>query len=277
VRLNLPTGLLRSFVTIVDTGSMIRASEHIALTQSALSLQMKRLADLLQQQLFRREQGALSLTPAGETLLIHAREILELNDRVVASLGAGLSGPVRIGMVQDFADAILSRVLSRFKRLNPSVRLEMRVGTSTDLRDSLCSDLIDIALYLDGDRSEDTVAMANMAWYGDEQLLEEPSLPVALMNRPCIFREAALAALDATGIAYNIALETPSTSVLKAAVSSGLSATCRTAALMGRASRSLPIVMEELPQVAYNLGVRRGNGPIVETLTALIRTELEEL
>ncbi|MDP3673699.1 MAG: putative sulfate exporter family transporter [Novosphingobium sp.] len=97
--------LLRSFVTIVETGSMVRASEHVFLTQSALSLQMKRLADILQQPIFRRQQGGVVLTPTGETLLTCAREILALNDQVIGKLRARMTGPARIGMVQDFADA----------------------------------------------------------------------------------------------------------------------------------------------------------------------------
>src|SRR5690242_17890377 len=126
MRINLTTDLLRSFDAIIDTGSMVKASERVFLTQSALSLQMKRLFDMLQVPILHRQQGALCLTPAGDKLLAHAREILERNDHAVESLlGRGLVGPVRVGMVQDFADEILQRVLARFSQINVEVDLQI--------------------------------------------------------------------------------------------------------------------------------------------------------
>jgi DNA-binding transcriptional LysR family regulator len=77
---NLPTNLLRSFVAIVDTGSMLNASEKVFVTQSALSLQIKRLEELLQQTLFHREGRRLSLTSAGELMLDYSRKVLNLHD-----------------------------------------------------------------------------------------------------------------------------------------------------------------------------------------------------
>ena len=101
---NLPTNMLRSFVAIVETGSMLNASEQVFVTQSALSLQIKRLEELVQQHLFLREGRRLTLTSAGEVLLGYARRILALHDEAVAAITTGrFEGPVRIGMVQDFA------------------------------------------------------------------------------------------------------------------------------------------------------------------------------
>ncbi|HXB51688.1 MAG TPA: LysR family transcriptional regulator, partial [Rhizomicrobium sp.] len=98
--MNLPTELLRSFAAIVDAGSMLRATERVFVTQSALSLQMKRLEDLVQAALFQREGRRLALTPAGQSLLGHAREILDANDRAVLAMsGDVLAGPARIGFV----------------------------------------------------------------------------------------------------------------------------------------------------------------------------------
>src|SRR5919201_4412066 len=83
---NLPTELLRSFSAIVDSGSMLRATERVFVTQSALSLQMKRLEDTVQAPLFHRDGRRLVLTPAGQTLLAYARDILAMNDRAVSAL-----------------------------------------------------------------------------------------------------------------------------------------------------------------------------------------------
>ena len=83
---NLPTELLRNFTLIVDAGSMVRATGGALVSQSALSLQMKRLEDLVQTPLFARKGRRLTLTPAGESMLAYAREILTANDRAVQAL-----------------------------------------------------------------------------------------------------------------------------------------------------------------------------------------------
>jgi DNA-binding transcriptional LysR family regulator len=277
MRVNLSMDLLRSFVTIVDTGSIVRASEHIFLTQSAISLQMKRLAEMVQQPLFRRHQGAMTLTPAGEVLLASAREILALNDNVLHSIGKKLSGPVRVGMVQDFADAILSNVLTGFKRSNPDVRMEIRVGTSSELRELIDSELLDIALYLSDTRGPTTVATAPMAWLGSADLLAQPTLPIALMSRPCIFRDACLAGLEDARQSYSVALETPSISVLRAAVESGLALTCRTSAFSTTPFIPMNIGQIALPEVAYNLILRKGAHSTASNLAELLRSELAAL
>ena len=94
---NLPTNLLRSFVAIVDTGSMLNASEKVFVTQSALSLQIKRLEELLQQALFHRDGRRLTLTSAGDLMLDYARKVLSLHDEAVAAVTAGhFAGPARI-------------------------------------------------------------------------------------------------------------------------------------------------------------------------------------
>ena len=103
---NIPMELLRSFVAIIDTGSMLQATERVFLTQSALSLQMRRLEDLVRQPLFNRQGRRLRLTPAGDRLLRTARDILSLNDQVLAALqGQALSGSVRLGIFDQFNDS----------------------------------------------------------------------------------------------------------------------------------------------------------------------------
>src|ERR1700709_1052678 len=117
---NLPTNLLRSFVAIVETGSRLNASDRVFVTQSALSLQIKRLEELLQQPLFHRDGRRLTLTPSGELMLDAARRVLNLHDEAVVAVTAGeFVGPARIGMVQDFAELLLSGLLGQFAELHP--------------------------------------------------------------------------------------------------------------------------------------------------------------
>jgi DNA-binding transcriptional LysR family regulator len=269
---NLPTELLRSFAAIVDSGSMLRATERVFLTQSALSLQMKRLEETVQTPLFHRDGRRLSLTPAGTTLLAFAREILAANDRAVSSLNGGvLTGPVRLGLVQDFAETLLSGVIAQFAQLNPEAQLQMRVGGTLDLLDLLRSDRLDIVLGMGAEDDAAAVRTAPMQWLGALDLTHMEVLPVAVLERPCRFRDAALAALDSAGRPYRIVLETPSLSVLRAGVDSDLAITCRTAVFSDRSinlngGAGLP----PLPNVAYVRHTRAEPHPTISRLAELI-------
>jgi DNA-binding transcriptional LysR family regulator len=276
---NLPTDLLRSFAAIVDSGSMLRATERVFVTQSALSLQMKRLEDTVQTPLFHRDGRRLVLTPTGQTLLAYARELLAVNDRAVAAVtGDALAGPARVGLVQDFAETLLSGVLSRFTQLNPEAQLQVRVGGSQELLELLESDRLDTVLCMGAADDAAAICTAPTIWLGDEALLDHEVLPLAVLERPCRFRDAMLSNLDASGRPYRIVLETPSLSVLRAAVQSGLGVTCRTELFGGRkvgceAASSLPV----LPGVAYTRHLRASPHPTIVRLADLIRTAVLDL
>lgn len=274
---NLPTELLRSFAAIVDAGSMQRATERVYVTQSALSLQMKRLEDLVQTSLFKRDGRKLTLTPAGQSMLTHAREILAANDRAVTALnGDVLAGPARIGFVQDFAETLLSGVLARFARLNPDTQLQVRVGGTAELLDLMQADQMDVLLCMGAQDDPAAVRTAPIRWLGNESLVEQEVLPLAVLERPCRFRDAALAALEQAGRPYRIVLETPSLAALRAAVNSGLGLTCRTTHFMDAAIGSED-ALPALPQVAYVRYIRSNPHPTILRLSDLILTAALEL
>ncbi|MEJ7926282.1 LysR substrate-binding domain-containing protein [Sphingobium sp. AN641] len=255
MQVNLPTNLLRSFVAIADTGSIVRATDKIFLTQSALSLQMKRLSEIVQVPLFRREQGTLVLTASGERLLGLARQILDLNDQAVDSLDrAGLHGPVRIGIVQDFGDDILSGVLPRFVHLNPEAELQIRVGNSREIKELLSAQLIDIAVYYSVEADDFTVSPAQMIWLGDPRLVERERLPLAFMAKPCLARDCAIAALEAANRPYQVIVETSNISALRVAVEAGLALTCRSSAFLGH--RFSAVEVDSLTLPTYFIAVR---------------------
>ena len=274
---NLPTELLRSFTAIVDSGSMLKATERVFVTQSALSLQMKRLEETVLTPLFHRDGRRLILTPAGLTLLGHAREILALNDRAVVALtGDALVGPVRVGLVQDFAETLLSGVLARFTQLNPEVQLQVRVAGSPELLDLLNGDRLDVVLCMGAPEDSAAVRVAPMVWHGDPELAKRAVLPLAILEPPCRFRDAALTALERDGRPYRVALETPSLSALRAAVEAGLAVTCRTALfrpLTTPIEAGLPVV----PQVAYVRRVGPAPHPSIAKLSDLMHAAALEL
>jgi DNA-binding transcriptional LysR family regulator len=276
---NLPTDLLRSFAAIVDSGSMLRATERVFVTQSALSLQMKRLEETLQAPLFRRDGRRLSLTAAGERLLVFTREILSTNDRAVAALtGDTLAGPARVGLVQDFAETLLTGVLCRFAKLNGETALQVRVGGSAELLELLAADRLDVVLCMGPEDDPAALRTAPMRWLGDPVLADMDVLPLAVLEVPCRFRDAAFTALEAAGRRFRIVLETPSLSALRAAVESELCITCRTDIFMKRTiaparAPSLP----PLPHVAFTRHTRTEPHPTLIRLSEMIRTAVLEL
>lgn len=248
---NLPTNLLRSFVAIVDTGSMLNASEQVFVTQSALSLQIKRLEELVQQPIFLREGRRLSLTPPGEVLLDYARRVLTLHDEAVAAVSAGqFSGPVRVGMVQDFADTLLSGLLARFAGLHPEVQIFARVAGTAELQTLLERRQLDILIGFAAGNDAQAVAVAPMRWYGEQELLSRDILPLAVLEPPCRFREAAIRRLDEEGRQYRIAVETPNLSTLRAAVQAGLGITCRTHLFAQDIEAIADALLPDLPRVS---------------------------
>jgi DNA-binding transcriptional LysR family regulator len=276
---NLPTDLLRSFAAIVDSGSMLRATERVFVTQSALSLQMKRLEETLQAPLFRRDGRRLSLTPAGETLLGFTREILGTNDRAVAALsGDALTGPARVGLVQDFAETLLSGVLGRFAKLNGETALQVRVGGSAELLELLAADRLDVALCMGPADDPAALRTAPMVWLGAPALADLDVLPLAVLEVPCRFRDAALAALEAAGRRYRIVLETPSLSALRAAVESDICITCRTDVVMKRTiDPALAPSLPPLPHVAFTRHLRAEPHPTLARLSEMIQAAVLEL
>ncbi|QEO18194.1 LysR substrate-binding domain-containing protein [Acetobacter vaccinii] len=231
---NVPTELLRSFVAIVEAGSMSQATETIFLTQSALSLQMKRLEDVLQQKLFRRDGRRLILTSTGEELVNYARQLLALNDRIMSTLGQESEPePISVGMVQDFADTLLPDVLGQFRLAHPRSRLVVCVGGSAELLEMFDRSRLDIVLCLGqhGDRAGgtwDIVGRDTMAWIGDPGLAEHSELPLVLLEPPCRFRDAALCVLTQARRDYRLVMETPNLPAMRAGVRGGLGVSCRT-------------------------------------------------
>jgi len=282
--INIPTDLLRSFLAIVDSGSMAQATSTVFLTQSALSLQMKRLEDLLQQRVFQRQGRSLLLTAAGEELVSLARQLLAVNDRIVASLGAEIAPePLTLGLVQDFADTILPGVLASFAQNFPSIRFQLRIGGSAELLDLFDRTKLDVLVCL-GRHGElrhgtsEVVAEAPMAWIGDPSCAQMEPIPLVLLEAPCAFRTALLETLERQQRAYRIVLETPSLPGLRAALLAGIGISCRTQSYAEHAGIKL-ISSAGLPQLPWIDNVILSRNPATQAardLTALFHQSFRQ-
>jgi len=270
---NLPTELLRSFVAIVDTGSMQQATERVFVTQSALSLQMRRLEDIVRQPLFHRQGRKLRVTPAGEHLLQTARQILAMNDRVLAAIqGQALSGAVRLGLNQDFAEMFLPGVLRDFVTRHPDVQLHVRIGGSQELVEALRASQLDVVLCVREAGDPNAIKTGAMEWLGDPRLTERAVLPLALLEPPCIFRAAALRALEAAGRPFRLAIETASLSGVRAALQAGLAITCRNPHFLDPEHMTVlhGAGLPDLPKMCFALFVDPLASPAAQHLAALM-------
>jgi DNA-binding transcriptional LysR family regulator len=223
--IDLDPSCLRAFLAVADEGGFTRAAHSLNRTQSAVSMQIRRLEDLLGTPLIADRKKA-TLTSAGERVLEHARRIVALNDEVVGrAKGVDITGRVRIGTPDDYIAFFLPPVLRRLSITHPHVEIEVRSGLSTDLIQAVDRGQIDFALVtrLPGLDSSITVRREPTVWVAsNETIALRRPLPLALFSVGCPFREAALAALRKADMPWRIAYESLSTASLLAAVSEGL-------------------------------------------------------
>ena len=144
---NLQTDLLRTFVSIVDLGSFTKAGVKLGRTQPAISLQMRRLEELVGHPLLRQDGRSFHLTPDGEMLLSYAREILRLNDHAAAFFSrAKHSGTLRVGLPSDYAVAFLQGVITGYVRQHPDIALEIHCGLSGAILERMRADDLDLVI-----------------------------------------------------------------------------------------------------------------------------------
>ena len=224
--LSLEIDLLRSFAVIAEVRSLSRAANRIGRTQSALSQQMKRLEEIVDQPLLQRTGRGVVLTSPGERLLIHAQRILRLHDEAMADLcGKGLSGNIRFGCPDDYAAVFLPSLLRQFSSQHPHALVEVVCGPTPRLLEHLEKRSVDLAMISlpDGSPSDDIIRREQLVWIGYPGL--DPAhfdpLPLALSDPDALDHIAACEALQRAGRAYRIAYASSSLSGLTALVRSG--------------------------------------------------------
>jgi DNA-binding transcriptional LysR family regulator len=279
---NFDMDVLRSLVALADLGSLALASDRVGRTQAALSLQMRRLEGQAGQALFRRDSRKLVLTEAGETLLGYARRILALNDEAQHTMRRSpVSGAVRFGASQDFGEAWLPPVLAQFRQAFPEVAMEVRIDGGTRCVQAVDAGELDVALALGLGSRDDSVCIGHLplVWiaHRDFRWDGDSPLPLALFTSPCRFRTKGTAELEAAGIAWSIALTSPSLNGVWAAVTAGLGITVRTPEGL---HPGLEIVdrkfgLPDLGSVDVSLYFKRGaRSPAVQRLAELLRERL---
>lgn len=227
--------LLRSFVAIADYGSFTRAANAVNRTQSAVSMQMKRLEeDVLRSPLFVRDGRNIQLTGEGQLLLGYARRILKLQGEVFTTLRQPhMVGSVRIGTPDDYVMRFLPGILARFSQSFPLVQVEVHCEPSYQLL--LRQDLdLSIVTREPGKEIGQLLRQERFVWAEAQGFSphEQNPMPLAMFNSGCFCRAWACNALDAIERPYRIAYTSPSLSALFAVVGAGLAVTAQLQSLI---------------------------------------------
>jgi DNA-binding transcriptional LysR family regulator len=277
--------LLRTFAAIVDNGSFTRAAQRLHLTQSTVSLQIKRLEDGLACRLFDRDGRDLKLTAEGEILLTYARQILKLGaearSRIVET---DVSGVVRLGTPEDFATTHLSEVLACFARSHPQVALQVNCDFTTNLLNDFSKGHYDLILFKrepQGPSGGTRVWREVLDWVASPRLVTEAKspLPLILAPAPDVYRKRALSALDTAGRAWRIVYTSPSLAGLQAAVQAGLGVTVLPTEMIpaNMISISARLELPKLPDTEIVLYRAPGHvSPAAELLASTIVAALEQ-
>ena len=242
---NLPTDVLRTFLAVIDLGSFTKAGQLLGRTQPAISLQIRKLEELLGMPLLDTSGRNIALTKDGETLARHARQLLVLNDEIVTRLQKrGSQGSLRVGLPTDYAVAFFQTAMGHYSQQHPEVQLSIHCDVSENLLSMFAADELDlaIAMYDDGPAPGLIYTWVERPIWtagADSDVDRRNPLPIAAHPDGCHYRSRMIRCLDQIGRPWRIAHSSPGISGLQQAVQSGLGVTALTRRTLLRGMRVL--------------------------------------
>jgi len=224
---SLDSDLLRTFLTVARHGSVTHSAAALALTQSAVSIQIKRLEAALGATLFRREPRGVSLTEAGERLRPAAERIVGELDRTLCSFRADpIAGLVSVGIPDEYGSDVLPSILADFTARYPAVEVIVHCGFSMRFPDAVARGELDLAVFADagGGAPAGKLIEDPMVWVASRpcRCRRDEPLALALFDRSCWWRDLATDTLQAAGQPYRVAFSSESVAGIKAAIATGL-------------------------------------------------------
>ncbi|EPK5790050.1 LysR family transcriptional regulator [Pseudomonas aeruginosa] len=257
---------LKSFVSVVDAGSLSSAAKDVHRSQSAVSMHLKKLEDAVERQLVVRNPRSLHLTADGQALLGFARRMLDLQAEALAAVhGQELTGRVRLGVPDDYAAKYLTPVLKRYAQRFNAVEIELVCEQSTALIPRVVSGELDLALISrDHSRRGTLVFHEPMVWVGSPQfeLWRRDPLPIAVYEEASLARRSAINSLALQGRRYKVLYNSSSLQGQIAAVDSGLAI-----AVLTQCS---------VPDHLQVLGAEHGLGPLEPMEVAVYRSRASQ-
>lgn len=234
--LNLHMDLLRTFVTVVDLGGYTKAGHALGRTQPAISLQMRRLEELVGSRLITHDARVAKLTADGEILISYAREILRLNDEVATHFKrGGGEAALRVGLPIDYSVGYLQGIVNEFLAMHPGLTVEIRCDRSHRILDLLGAEDIDIAVAMVSDAAGRPAYLTRSwretpVWVTLAGSMAYARDPVPLIAHPegCEYRARMIQALEAARRRWRLAFCSPDISDLQSAINRGLGVTALT-------------------------------------------------
>ncbi|MDW6025146.1 LysR substrate-binding domain-containing protein [Mesorhizobium sp. BAC0120] len=273
---------LQTFIAISDTGSFTRAAEEVNRTQSAVSMQMRRLEERIGKPLFEKDGRSNRLTEEGERLLSYARRLIHLNRETLAAFDdMRLEGTIRIGTPDDYADRFLPEIMARFARSNPRVELTVVCEPTPGLVEHIKRGNLDLAIVTHDDvkGQSEVVRREPLLWVtsANHATHEQEMLPMAFGRPTCIWRRAACEVLDRMNRDYRILFTSFSATVITAAVLSGLAISVLPECALRPGMRVLGDAdgFGTLPDC--KIGIMRGHSSRPQLVDALVRHISESL
>lgn len=243
---------LQAFIAVAETGSLTKAAEQVGRTQSAVSQQMSKLERVIGKTLFSRGKNS-TLTHEGEIFLGYAKQISALHREAIDRFKEPeLQGEVHFGLPEDYASVFLSDVLAEFSRTHPRILLNIECDLTLNLFDRFKKREFDLVLVKMTQPNDfpngQEVWTEPMEWIGDESLVQDDKpIPLVLSPQPCVYRAAAIRALEANGQSWRLVLSSTSYAGQTAAVKAGMGITVMPRMM---APKELPlIVSENLPRL----------------------------
>jgi len=275
---NIDMTALRSFVAVADAGGVTRAAGLLNLTQSAVSMQLKRLEEALGLALLDRSGRGVALTPSGEQLLGYARRMLDINDEIYSRLTSqSYEGDIKLGAPHDLVYRVIPQILKQFHAAHPRMRVILSSTMTKTLKEQFARGELDMILTTEAapvDGAE-TLTTLPLVWVGapDGQVWKER--PLRFASEPlCIFRPHVFRALDAAGIPWEMGVESDATRAVEAGVEADLAVYVQLAGLTPPTMAPIPHggTLPELPTFAVNF-YRAGTaqGPAQDALADMIR------
>lgn len=255
----LDSRLLQTFVRAAHSGSLSAAALQIGRTQSAVTMQMQRLEDILGQALLRRSGSGVRLTLAGERFLTHAERILKMHDEALEAFSdRGVRGAIVFGSPEDYLAAFFPALLESFGARYPDIEIKVVSAPTVELRVLLHSRQIDLAMVSTPNprEADDIIRTEPLVWVGSKPTLAlhefGDSVRLALSAPNAVDHRAACDALARAGLRYNISYASNSIAGLIAVTRSGLAISVMT---RKPAPPDLHILNAPLPPLP-RLGVR---------------------
>ncbi|MDA8693963.1 LysR substrate-binding domain-containing protein [Pseudomonadales bacterium] len=228
---NLSMDALRAVVATTDLGGVTAAADHLGRSQPAVSLQIQKLEETLNVEIFLRYNKQLKLSESGSRIYDTAKQILALNDQLTTQfIQPELAGEIRLGIPSEFATTLLPKILGRFSQAYPMVALEVFSDLSRNLLSESQRAKYDLILTLHDKpsaRRKGLIKSDRLVWVGSKEHRydRQEALPLILAQDGCLYRKRALRALDKIKQPWRIIHTNPDLSGIQAAIREGLGVT----------------------------------------------------